>query len=80
MASGTPVVCTTAASLPEVAGDAAQLVPPNRPQALGEAIESILKNENLAATLREKGLLRAATFTWERTAQATLAIYQALAH
>ncbi len=79
MASGTPVVCTTAASLPEVAGDAALLVPPNHPQALAKAMESILKNETLAANLREKGMLRAAAFTWERTAQATLAVYEALA-
>ena len=79
MACGTPVVCTNVASLPEVAGEAARLVPPDYPQALAEALEAVLTDRALTEALRERGLQRAANFTWERTAQATLAVYERLA-
>ncbi|HYN88211.1 MAG TPA: glycosyltransferase family 1 protein, partial [Ardenticatenaceae bacterium] len=75
MACGTPVVCSNASSLPEVAGDAGLLVPPDDPSSLAEALALVLSNEPLAATVRAKGLLRAARFTWEKTARATLQVY-----
>ncbi len=77
MASGTPVVCGNASSLPEVAGDAALLVDPRDPTAAGEAIARILNDTALTASLRQKGIQRAAAFTWERTARATLEAYRA---
>jgi glycosyltransferase involved in cell wall biosynthesis len=75
MASGTPVVCSHATSLPEVAGDAALLVDPVRPDALADALRAALTDEPLRATLRDRGTTRAAQFTWERTARETLAVY-----
>lgn len=78
MACGTPVVCSNAGALPEVAGDAALLVPPDKPRALAEALEAVLDDEGLRDSLREKGLQRAGQFTWERTAQGTLRAYQKL--
>jgi glycosyltransferase involved in cell wall biosynthesis len=76
MACGVPVVCSNVASLPEVVGDAALAVDPHDVQALAEAIERVLADPALAAELRQRGLERARQFTWERTAQATLAVYR----
>ncbi len=76
MACGTPVVCSDRGSLPEVVGDAAVQVAPDDTDAFTDAIRRILKHSELAADLREKGLKRAAGFTWKRTASETLAVYQ----
>jgi glycosyltransferase involved in cell wall biosynthesis len=73
MACGTPVVCSDATSLPEVVGDAGLLVPPEDEEAWCEAMRRTLTDRTLHGTLREKGLRRAASFTWQRTAQETLA-------
>lgn len=78
MACGTPVVCSDAASLPEVAGDAALLAPPDDVGRWVEALHRVVTDEGLRATLREKGLKRAASFTWERAAQQTSRIYSQL--
>ena len=75
MACGTPVVCSDAASLPEVVGDAALTVDPTDVDALAGAMHRVLTDPNLAAELRARGLARAATFTWERTARETVAVY-----
>jgi glycosyltransferase involved in cell wall biosynthesis len=80
MAVGTPVVASTSSSLPEVAGDAAILVPPQDVEALAEAIEDVVENRTIAEELRRKGLIRASQFSWERTAEQTVAVYRAVAH
>jgi glycosyltransferase involved in cell wall biosynthesis len=73
MARGVPVVASDRSSLPEVAGEAALLVDPEDPRALRAAIEQALQDgERLGAAGRE----RAARFTWERTAQLTVASYR----
>jgi glycosyltransferase involved in cell wall biosynthesis len=76
MACGTPVVASNVSSLPEVVGDAALLIDPNSEEELAVALQRLLTDETLAASLREKGLARARTFSWERTAEETLAVYQ----
>lgn len=76
MACGTPVVCSDAAALPEVAGGAAVLVPPDQPVVLAEAIAGVLKDPGRAADLRDRGLRRAAELTWDRTARSTLEVYR----
>ena len=76
MACGTPVVCSAASSLPEVAGDAALLVPPNDIAALANALGRVMAEPALAGDLRARGLRRAATFSWDRTAEMTLAVYR----
>ena len=63
MASGTPVVATTAGALPEVAGDAAVLVEPGNPVALAGGIERALADHE---RLREAGLARAAHYSLGR--------------
>jgi glycosyltransferase involved in cell wall biosynthesis len=75
MASGTPVVATTAGALPEVTAGAAILVEPGDPSALAAGIrEALASRERLVAA----GLERAREFTWPRMAQRTLEVYQEL--
>lgn len=76
MACGTPVVVSERASLPEVVGDAGLTVPPDDAPALADAMAAILRDGTLAEDLRRRGLRRAAEFTWERTAQATVRAYE----
>jgi glycosyltransferase involved in cell wall biosynthesis len=73
MARGVPVVSSNRSSLPEVAGDAALLVDPEDRRALRDAIERALADPQ---PLRDKGLRRAAEFTWERTARLTAEAYR----
>lgn len=71
MALGVPVVTTTAASLPEVAGDAALTVAPTDAEAMGQAIRRVLDDRNLAAELSARGRQRAAARTWADVARET---------
>jgi glycosyltransferase involved in cell wall biosynthesis len=54
------------------------LIDPQSPQALSEAIEQVLTDRPLAQELRQRGLDRARRFTWQRTAEQTLRVYQGL--
>ncbi|MEW6716689.1 MAG: glycosyltransferase family 1 protein [Chloroflexota bacterium] len=78
MACGTPVIASNVSSLPEVVGPAGLLVDPRSPQEFAEAIQRVLKDKDLAFTLRQRGLERAQNFTWEKTAQKTLEVYQTI--
>jgi len=75
MACGAPVICSNAASLPEVVGDAALLIDPLSADDLAAALRRLLDDADLRARLRVAGLARAALFSWERTARETLAVY-----
>jgi glycosyltransferase involved in cell wall biosynthesis len=75
MASGTPVVATTAGSVPEVAGEAAILVDPGDASALAAGIERALADRE---RLRAAGLERSRSFTWAETARLTLDVYREL--
>src|SRR5262249_61764700 len=76
MACGTRVVCTTGGALAEVVGDAALTSPPGDARAFAAQLARALEDEPLRATLRARGLARAATFTWARTAESTVAAYR----
>jgi glycosyltransferase involved in cell wall biosynthesis len=75
MACGCPVVVSTAGSLPEIAADAALLVDPHDAAALTDAVRRTLTDEATRKELIERGLRRAAEFSWERTARETTAVY-----
>ena len=79
MACGTPVVYSASSSLPEVAGDAGLTFDPGDVEALATTIQRVLANPDLRVHLRQRGLERAAQFTWDRTARATLEVYRTLA-
>jgi glycosyltransferase involved in cell wall biosynthesis len=76
MSCGTPIVCSDWALFHEVCGDTALFADSRRPEALVEAIAQVLADPAMAKALRESGLERARRFTWERTAQAMLAVYR----
>jgi glycosyltransferase involved in cell wall biosynthesis len=75
MATGTPVVASTAGALPEVAGGAAVLVPPRDPAALADGVGRALAERD---RLRKLGLERSRLFTWAETAKQTAAVYEEL--
>jgi len=76
MSAGCPVVASDIATYREVAGDAALLVPAGDSAALAEALELLLGNRNLQATLASAGMERASTFTWGRSAELLAAAYR----
>jgi glycosyltransferase involved in cell wall biosynthesis len=71
MACGTPVVVSDSSSLPEVVDDAGLMVPAGNADAWRKALEKVLEDTELAADLRRKGILRAAEFSWRRSAEMT---------
>jgi len=76
MASGCPVITSNTTSLPEVAGDAGIMINPTDQGSLKNKIMELLENSKLSEELTQKGLLRAKIFTWENTAENTLAVYK----
>jgi alpha-1,3-rhamnosyl/mannosyltransferase len=70
------VACADRSSLPEVAGDAALRFDPADPGQIAAAIERLLFEPGLSERLAAAGRARAATFTWRRTAELTLAAYR----
>ncbi len=78
MRCGVPVVCTDGGAQPEVVGDAARVVPAGDTHALAEAMVELLTDETQRQTLIARGLQRAGSFDWDRTAAATLAVYRRL--
>ncbi len=80
MKCGAPVIAGNRTSLPEVVGDAALSVDPFDIAALSNAIERIVDDADLRASLQAKGFQRAAEFDWHETARKTLAVYESVGH
>ncbi|HET9370460.1 MAG TPA: glycosyltransferase family 1 protein [Vicinamibacterales bacterium] len=78
MACGTPVIASSAASIPEVVGDAGLVVDPRDVRGWIEGLVAILGSRERSAQLRAAGLARAAQFTWQRTATQTIDVYRSL--
>jgi glycosyltransferase involved in cell wall biosynthesis len=76
MASGCPVAASNASAIPEICGGAARLFDATGPEAIAEAIEDVLATP---APWVERGLARAATFSWEATARSTEGVYREVA-
>jgi glycosyltransferase involved in cell wall biosynthesis len=76
MACGTPVICSNASSLPEVAGDAALYFDPTDTESIAQAIRCAMDDPGLRTMLLERGIARAAQFSWERAARKTLDLYR----
>jgi glycosyltransferase involved in cell wall biosynthesis len=75
MACGTPVALADSSSHPEAGGDAALYFEPGDASALVAQLERLLADTDLRAALVERGLARAAEFTWHRTAAGTRDVY-----
>ena len=69
MACGTPVVASSASSVPEAVGDAGLLHDPFDVDELADALHRVVRDDALRADLRARGLARAVEFTWRRTAR-----------
>jgi len=78
MACGTPVIGSTSASIPEIAGGAALLVDPVNVSELALAITKMCTDGLLRQQFKALGLKRAGEFSWQKVAQETLAIYNSL--
>lgn len=72
MACGTPLVCAGASSLPELVGNAALTFPPTDVDSMAGALRRVLTEDDLRATLVERGFERVKLFSWSRAAQETL--------
>lgn len=75
MACGAPVVASNQASIPEIATDAAILTDPLNVKGMSGAVYDVLSNPQLRKMLVEKGLERAKSFSWEKTARETMQLY-----
>jgi alpha-1,3-rhamnosyl/mannosyltransferase len=75
-ACGTPVLCSRAASLPEVMGEAAVYVDPSSPDEISAGLLQLLDDESLRRSLQTAGPARAALFSWESCARQTVAAYR----
>jgi glycosyltransferase involved in cell wall biosynthesis len=77
MASGTPLIASRAGALPEVTGDAAELVAPGDAEELAAALRTLHDCEPVRASMAERGLARVGErFAWPAVATATLALYR----
>ncbi len=74
MSCGTPVLASTASSVPEVVGDAGIMLDPKDAAVWAEAVQRIMQDGALRQKLSRRGLARAEQFTWERCAQETFAL------
>jgi glycosyltransferase involved in cell wall biosynthesis len=79
MACGCPVITSDRSSLPEVGGDAALYASPDDPAAIAVRILDVLRDAELRSTLVARGLQRASSFTWRRTAEETARVYAEVA-
>lgn len=75
MASGAPLICSNTSAIPEIAGEGACYVNPSNPEDIAEKIEEVLKNNSLRNQLVEYGYKRAAMFSWKKTANELLELY-----
>jgi glycosyltransferase involved in cell wall biosynthesis len=76
MACGTPVVCSHVNSLPEVVGEAAEVVNPENVFDIARGMREVLLNAERRRTLVKLGFEQARRFSWERTAQQVLEAYE----
>ncbi|MCE1199798.1 MAG: glycosyltransferase family 4 protein [Marinilabiliales bacterium] len=74
--AGCPVVCLNSSALPEVAGEGAQWVTENSLEAIVEAVKGLMEGTSLRNALIEKGKRNAQQFTWDRSFDLTVKVYQ----
>ncbi|WP_446898274.1 glycosyltransferase family 4 protein [Clostridium sp. LBM24168] len=75
MACGTPVITSNRTSMPEVVGKSALLIDPENHEDLCNAMLNILSDSKLYVNLVKSGLHRSSQFSWKKTAEHTLNIY-----
>lgn len=78
MACGCPVIARRVSAMPEVCGDAAVWIENDTAASVAVTLETVEHDGGLRAQMRQAGIARAKQFTWDRTAEATLALYTRL--
>jgi glycosyltransferase involved in cell wall biosynthesis len=78
MAFGVPVITGNVSSLPEVSGDAALLIDPHHWQEIAAAMLKLLSDQELVKELSKRSLMQAQRFSWQHTAEKTLALFDLL--
>ena len=78
MACGTPVITSDTSSLPEVGGDAVLYTDPNSSTKLAQQIEILCSDRDLQKKHSELGLKRSANFTWQKTAEKYIQLFENL--
>jgi glycosyltransferase involved in cell wall biosynthesis len=78
MAAGVPVLCSSSSALPEVAGDCAVFVEPERVESIGEGLERLIGDERLRSDLAGRGRIRAGRFTWDAAVEKVWRVYREL--
>lgn len=78
MACGAPVITSTTTCMPEISGGAALLADPLEVDDIVLKMELIHRDDELRGSLIAKGLVRASGFSWRKTAEQTLAVYQSM--
>jgi glycosyltransferase involved in cell wall biosynthesis len=76
MSMGIPVITSNVSSMPEVAGDAAVLVNPNKITEIEKAMAKVLGNKRLRDRMSKAGLVQAKNFTWNKVAKETIDLYR----
>jgi glycosyltransferase involved in cell wall biosynthesis len=77
-ACSTPVVLSDNACFKEVAAEAGCYFNPHSPDSMTNAIEKVLKDNDLCKDLIQKGTSRLRLFSWEKTVEQTHKLYQSL--
>lgn len=75
MSCGVPVITSDTSSMPEIAGDAAMIIDPFKPEQITDALIQITNNQSLKKQLIERGLQQSAKFSWKAMAMDVLVIY-----
>jgi alpha-1,3-rhamnosyl/mannosyltransferase len=75
MSSGVPVICSNAASLPEVGGNAVLYVKPNDQEQISKALLDVLSDDLKCEQLAAQGLARAQQFSWDKVVEQTIEAY-----
>jgi glycosyltransferase involved in cell wall biosynthesis len=78
MASGTPLLCSNRSAMPEIARDAAEYFDPENREELVSWLRRFAADDHLKSKLRDKGFERVKAFSWDATAEQTIAIYRSL--
>jgi glycosyltransferase involved in cell wall biosynthesis len=79
LASGAPLVTTSGTSMADVVGDSALLFPPADTDALAAALEEAVGGGADVAERRQQGLVLAARYTWDASAEAHIETYRSVA-
>jgi glycosyltransferase involved in cell wall biosynthesis len=75
MACGVPVITSNTSSMPEIAGNAAILIDPYKPEEITAAMIKVFNDDNLRTAMIKDGIVQAAKFSWKAMAEDVLKIY-----